>query len=148
MPLMPADLRALVVDDHTISRATLGEFLCHAGITMNDEAGSIAEASASLAGNPYDIVFLDLNLQDGSGLDLLRACRANHEYDGVAIVIVSSESADKCIIDALREGATSYIVKPISADSFAQHLNKVLKWLSLKRRDQDVQEDGPREMIS
>lgn len=124
-----SDLKALVVDDHIIIRRDLEQFLRNMGCTHVDQAPNVAEAQAKMAAARYNIVFLDWNMPGKSGFSLLQQCRANKAYDDVAFVIVSAESEDRYIIEALRAGATSYIVKPVSAATLQEHLAKVVTWI-------------------
>lgn len=133
MALDPGSLKALIVDDHISARLSLVSLLNKIGFTQVDEACSAQQAKDVMDSNTYDIIFLDWNLPDGTGLSILQRCRQDAAYDNCAFVIVSAETTDHYIIEALKAGATSYIVKPLVTDSFGQHINKVFSWLTKKR---------------
>ncbi len=124
-----SDLKALVVDDHIIIRRDLEQFLKNMGCKHIDQAGNVNDAQGKMSKEHYNIIFLDWNMPGKSGFNLLQQCRANKTYDDVAFVIVSAESDDRYIIEALKAGATSYIVKPVAESTLQEHLQKVLAWI-------------------
>jgi two-component system chemotaxis response regulator CheY len=69
-----------------------------------------------------------------SGIDFLKAVRAMDKYKSLPIVMVTSESAKFNVIEALKNGATDYITKPISSDTFKEKLGKLPQFGSLLRR--------------
>ena len=137
MTVQPASLKALVVEDDSANRLSLVSLLLKIGFTQIDEATTARQAEEAMQQKNYDIVFLDWNLPDSSGFSILEGCRSATRYDNCAFVIVSGETTDHYIIEALKAGATSYIVKPLIEESFIHHLNKVFTWLSRKREAQE-----------
>jgi len=125
----PSDLKVLVVDDHMTARAYLEKNLKAMGFAHVDQAGSTAQASEKMATTNYSIVFLDWNMPGRTGYNFMQQCRENNAYDKVAFVIVSSESGDRYVIEALKAGATSYIVKPAAENVLQEHIKKVMVWL-------------------
>ena len=63
---------------------------------------------------PYDIVFLDWNMPTISGLEVLSYFHTKPEYADTAFVMLTAESEQQNIMKAIKAGATSYIVKPVS----------------------------------
>jgi two-component system chemotaxis response regulator CheY len=124
-----SDMKVLVVDDHIIIRRDLEQFLKNMGCKHVDQAANVADAQVKLDAERYNIVFLDWNMPGKSGFHLLQQSRANKAFDNVAFVIVSAESDDRYIIEALRAGATSYIVKPVAEATLQEHLAKVTTWI-------------------
>lgn len=124
-----SELKALVVDDHMIIRRDIEQLLKNMGCRHVDQAGNVGEAQNKMEAERYNIVFLDWNMPGKSGFHLLQQCRMSSDYDGVAFVIVSAESDDRYVIEALKAGATSYIVKPVSEPVMAEHMTKVLAWI-------------------
>ncbi|MDI1227730.1 MAG: response regulator [bacterium] len=125
-----SDLRALVVDDHMIVRCDIERHIKTLGITHIDQAANVAEATAKMAGTEYNVVFLDWNMPGRSGYNMLEQCRGEEKYDNTAFVIVSAESEDRYIIEALKAGATSYIVKPVSENILREHVTRVVAWIN------------------
>lgn len=124
-----ADLKVLLVDDHMVIRHQLEGYLKAMGCKHVDQAPSVAEATNKMAATAYNVIFLDWNMPGRSGYNLLQQCRENRDYDNVAFVICSSESENRYVIEALKAGATSYIVKPVPETVFKDNLQKVLTWL-------------------
>jgi two-component system, chemotaxis family, chemotaxis protein CheY len=126
-------MRALVVDDLPYNRSNLERNLKNMGFTHVDQAANVDEAMAKMEQTAYDIVFLDWNMPGRSGFHLLKSCREERSYDHVAFVMVSSESENRTIIEALKAGATAYIVKPVQDSALLDQMNKVLEWIERRR---------------
>ncbi len=97
----------IVEDDRPLSRGialALGEALF-------THAGTLAEAETALADTPFDLVILDLNLPDGSGLDLLRRLREGGE---TPVLILTADDLESDEVAGLEAGADDYVTKPFS----------------------------------
>jgi two-component system, chemotaxis family, chemotaxis protein CheY len=129
----PADLKVLVVDDMRPDRTLLKQLLKKLGCQHVDEASDELEAADLTATMRYDVVFLDWNLPNKTGLEILRKYRVDKDYDDTAFVMFSGESESRYLIEALRTGATSYIVKPVDETAVRAHVAEVLEWLNLKK---------------
>ncbi len=101
--------RALIVDDDASFQAGLAEYVRNEGFTVAT-ATDLRRAREELAQNPPDILFLDLNLPDGSGLDLLAAAGTN----GAApeTVMITGQATVETAVNALRHGVSDYLTKP------------------------------------
>jgi two-component system chemotaxis response regulator CheY len=60
-----------------------------------------------------------------SGLDFLKKVREMEEYKNLPIIMVTSEAARYNVIEALKQGATDYIIKPVNEKIFAEKLSKI-----------------------
>jgi response regulator RpfG family c-di-GMP phosphodiesterase len=90
-------------------------------------ASTVAEARRLLAESPFDILLIDVNLPDGSGLSLARDCGP----DGPLVIVMTGNSDLQTAIDAIRHGAVDYITKPFSVGDFLQRLDRALEgWRS------------------
>lgn len=125
-----SDLKALVVDDHMIVRCDIERHLKAFGISHVDQAANVKEATDKMAETQYSVIFLDWNMPGRSGYNMLEQCRGETKYDNTAFVIVSAESEDRYIIEALKAGATSYIVKPVSENILREHVTRVVAWIN------------------
>jgi DNA-binding response OmpR family regulator len=84
-----------------------------------------------LTGKMPDLIILDINLPEVSGLDMLEFLRRRPEWKNLPIVMLSSESADAIVDKALELGADSYVKKPVTIEelekamstAFSNHLN-------------------------
>ena len=101
---------ALVVDDDGGFRESLAQLVSREGIGTV-EASSLAEARASMARSRFDLVFVDLGLPDGNGLELLESQAP--EQDRPDLVVITGNATLETAIDALRRGALDFLTKPI-----------------------------------
>ena len=73
-------------------------------------------ARALLAGQRPDLLILDINMPEVSGLDLLEFIRSRRQWDDLPVIMFSSEAADVQVDHALALGADAYIFKPVTLD--------------------------------
>ena len=69
-----------------------------------------------LTGKTPELLLLDINMPEVSGLDLLEFLRRRREWKGLPIVMLSSETAESMVDKALRLGADSYLMKPVTIE--------------------------------
>jgi two-component system, chemotaxis family, chemotaxis protein CheY len=136
---MARSLRILLIDDQSLIRRAMDEYLRHLGHADVDHASGGTEAQALLNARhdvacPYDIVFTDRIMPDMDGMMLLRSCRADCRFDRTAFVILSGESEVSCILEALGCGATSYMIKPATAETFRRTIVAMTEWLDRIRK--------------
>ncbi|MGA1825266.1 MAG: ATP-binding protein [bacterium] len=135
------DITILIVDDDFNARKTFGNILKLQGYTVESVA-TASEAISHIKDKFYHIVFIDLRLPDRSGLDVLRSIKDIHE-DTMAIMVTAYASIDSSI-EAMNQGAYSYIMKPINMDYLQVVLEKALEKQSLsmdnKRLLRELQE--------
>ncbi len=116
----------LVVDDSRIMRNIVRntvlalKFPCHF-----IEAANGKEALEQIERNIVHLVLLDWNMPELSGLDFLKKVRSLPDKQNIPIIMVTSEAAKYNVIEALKNGATDYIVKPISEDILLEKLAKI-----------------------
>lgn len=102
--------RVLLVDDHELIRNGLsGVFDIQEDMTVVGVAASVAEALAKYAELRPDVVVTDLQLQDGTGLDIVRAVRKGN--DTVGLVVLTMHSGDDQIFAAMEAGASGFVGK-------------------------------------
>lgn len=102
-----AEVRVLVVDDEPSVRTLLADVLEAEGFAVDPDR-TLASATRRLAGGGYDLVVVDKNLPDGSGIELVReAARAD-----VPAVLVTAYPSASTVVDALSAGAKDYLAKP------------------------------------
>jgi two-component system phosphate regulon response regulator PhoB len=124
-----AETRVLVVDDNVVVRKLIENNLAVMGFKTIDSASNSQEAQDKIAQAAYDIVFLDWNMPGKSGYALMQEYREDRKYDRIAFVMVTAESQERYMREALKAGATSYITKPIAPATFQDKVGKVLAWL-------------------
>lgn len=107
--IAPKLFRILVIDDHPSVRYGVKQAIESAGMVCCGEAASRAEAFAQIAHKSPDGVILDLNLPDGSGLDIVQWIRKHSQ--NVAIVILTFSDEESQLIAAMRAGASAFVKK-------------------------------------
>jgi len=138
-----ANLKVLVADDHFLIRQFVRNTLQESKITNVQTAADGNEAidlvqKAYEAHQSYDIVFLDWNMPTISGLEVLSYFRAKPEYADTAFVMLTAESEQQNIMKAIKAGATSYIIKPVSPSDLGKKLIEINEWIKRKRQTTQV----------
>ncbi|MDR0497247.1 MAG: response regulator [Treponema sp.] len=117
----------LVVDDSRIMRNIVKNYFTEQKIPCQYlEAENGTEALDILMKQPVDLILLDWNMPKLSGIDFLKKVRAMNKYMKLPIIMVTSESAKYNVIEALKVGATDYIIKPINGKLFAEKISKIV----------------------
>lgn len=80
-----------------------------------------------LAGEPPDIMVLDINMPEVSGLDLLEFLRRRPEWQDLPVVMLSSEAADVTVDEAMELGADGYVMKPVTLEELEVVLKKAFQ---------------------
>jgi len=116
----------LVVDDSRIMRNIVKNTFAGMNIPCQFvEAGNGREALVQLEKQEINLVLLDWNMPELSGLDFLKKIRAMEKYKTLPVIMVTSEAARYNVIEALKNGATDYIIKPVNERSFKEKLSKI-----------------------
>lgn len=116
----------LVVDDSRIMRNIVKNTFSAMGIPCDFvEAGNGREALSQLESRDIHLVLLDWNMPELSGLDFLKKVRAMEKYADLPVIMVTSEAARYNVIEALKNGATDYIIKPVNEKSFREKISKI-----------------------
>lgn len=116
-------MRALVIDDSRTVRAIIGQILREMGMDVL-EAGHGREGLDQLQRNPdIDLVLVDWNMPEMDGLDFIRAVRSQRVYNGVRILMVTTETETEQVTRALTAGADEYLMKPFTREVLVAKLN-------------------------
>ncbi|MDR1174796.1 MAG: response regulator [Treponema sp.] len=116
----------LVVDDSRIMRNIVKNIFMELKIPCQFlEAANGVEALQQLQLNSINLILLDWNMPELSGIDFLKQVRAIGQYKDLPIIMVTSESAKYNVIEALKNGATDYIIKPINEKIFREKLSRI-----------------------
>jgi two-component system chemotaxis response regulator CheY len=116
----------LVVDDSRIMRNIVKNTFSELKIPCQFlEAGNGKEALQQLQHQTVHLILLDWNMPELSGIDFLKQVRAMAQYKSLPIIMVTSESAKYNVIEALKHGATDYIIKPVNEKIFIEKLSKI-----------------------
>ena len=133
-------MNSLIVDDSSTMRKLILDALHHVGIGHADEASDGAEAVERCRGRRYDLILMDWNMPTMSGVDALMAIRKLGSK--AAIVMVTTESEKDRVVEAIQDGADSYVIKPFQIPVFVERIEAVLKKIPPARPS----EDAPAEM--
>ena len=87
-------------------------------------AGTLSQARGMLAQRKFDLLILDVNLPDGSGLDLLREVR---QGDAVPVILLTARDLEMDVVTGLESGADDYITKPFSLAILRARVNAQLR---------------------
>jgi DNA-binding NtrC family response regulator len=131
----------LVVDDTPIIRKSLEERLRGKRYAVST-AGSISEAEKRLAGNSFDLIFLDMELPDGDGRVFIE--RMSHTEPKPLVVMITANGSIESVVECMRSGAFDYVTKPFSMTQ----IDLVLKKASVFQRAVKVTDFLNRDSIS
>ena len=124
------NMRFLVVDDFSTMRRIVRNLLKELGFTDVDEAEDGAVALQKLRSIPFDFVISDWNMPNMDGLVLLQHIRADEALKKIPVLMVTAEARKEDIVLAAQSGAAGYIVKPFTAATLDEKLNKILQNLA------------------
>jgi two-component system, chemotaxis family, chemotaxis protein CheY len=126
---MPLDrnLPILIVDDYRSMLRIIRNLLRQLGLVRVDEATDGAMALAMMRQKSYGLVISDWNMQPMTGLELLKAVRADPVLTATPFIMVTAESKTGNVLAARDAGVDNYIVKPFSADTLKGKITGVLQ---------------------
>jgi two-component system repressor protein LuxO len=133
--------RALLVEDTAALAAVYAEYLRGAGLDPTHARG-VEEALTLAARAPPDCVLLDLRLPDGDGMTVLRALR--REQPDVPVVVMTANGSVSRAVEAMRDGAADFLVKPFTGERLGVTLANVLDRARLRREVRDLTASQPR----
>jgi two-component system chemotaxis response regulator CheY len=119
----------LVVDDFGTMRRIVRNLLKELGYTNADEAEDGAMALAKLRKESFDFVVSDWNMPVMDGLTMLQQIRADPALAKIPVLMVTAEAKKENIIAAAQAGANGYVVKPFTAATLEEKLNKIFEKL-------------------
>lgn len=119
----------LVVDDFSTMRRIVRNLLKELGFTDVQEAEDGVDALAKLRAGDFEFVVSDWNMPNMTGIDLLRAIRADAKLKHLPVLMVTAEAKKENIIEAAQAGASGYVVKPFTAATLDEKLKKIFATL-------------------
>jgi two-component system chemotaxis response regulator CheY len=124
-------LKFLVVDDFSTMRRIVRNLLKELGFTNVEEAEDGAVALARLKQGGVDFVVSDWNMPNMDGLTLLQNVRADPKIKGLPFLMITAEAKKENIIAAAQAGASGYIVKPFTAATLQEKLEKIFEKIGI-----------------
>jgi len=124
------NMRFLVVDDFSTMRRIVRNLLKELGFTNVDEAEDGQVALHKLKTQHFDFIVSDWNMPNMTGIELLRAVRADAQIKGIPFLMITAEAKRENIIEAAMAGASGYIVKPFTAATLEEKMSKIFQALN------------------
>jgi two-component system chemotaxis response regulator CheY len=124
-----SEIRTLIVDDSSVMRKIVERALRQAGLELMTvhEAGSGTEGLDLLRAKQVDLILSDINMPSMDGLEFLRQLRAQNLAPGVPVVMITTESSEEHVKQAILAGAQGYIRKPFTADQVKERVLPLLQ---------------------
>jgi two-component system chemotaxis response regulator CheY len=122
------EIRALIVDDSSVMRKIVERSLRQAGLIplVVLEAGSGTEGLDLLKVNQVHLILPDINMPSMDGLEFLRQIEAQNLAPGVPVVMITTESSEEHVKQAILSGAKGYIRKPFTAEQVKERVLPLL----------------------
>ena len=122
-------MNILVVDDFSTMRRIVKNLLVEIGFSNIAEADDGKTALPILEAGGIDFLVTDWNMPGMPGIDLLKAVRANPELATLPVLMVTAEAKREQIMEAAEAGVNGYVVKPFTADTLKEKVDKVFERL-------------------
>lgn len=124
---MDKNMKILVVDDFPTMRRIIKNLLSELGFSNVAEADDGSTALPMLQGGGFDYLITDWNMPNMTGLDLLKAVRADGTLASMPVLLVTAEAKREQIVEAAQAGVNGYVVKPFTAETLKEKLEKTLE---------------------
>ncbi len=123
---MSKNLRFLVVDDFSTMRRIVKNLLNDLGYANVAEADDGQSALPMLKSGGFDFLVTDWNMPGMPGLDLLKAVRADPQLAKMPVLMLTAEAKREQIIEAAQAGVNGYVIKPFTAITLKEKIDKIL----------------------
>ncbi|NBX15786.1 MAG: response regulator [Proteobacteria bacterium] len=126
MPMPPPELKILIVDDFPTMRKIVRQVLRQLGYENVQEAedGEAALRTLRQKGD-FEFVISDWNMPNITGIELLKSVRSDPQLKGLPFLMVTAEADKENIVEAVKSGVSSYIVKPFNAATLKEKIEKI-----------------------
>jgi two-component system chemotaxis response regulator CheY len=121
------DMKILIVDDFSTMRRIIKNLLRDLGFSNTSEADDGQTALPMLQNGNFDFLVTDWNMPGMSGIDLLKAVRADDRLKTMPILMVTAEAKRDQIIEAAQAGVNGYVVKPFTAAVLKEKIEKIFE---------------------
>lgn len=116
----------IIDDDEEMSRA-IGLMLKVLNCEVKTFQSARPAVQTLLAGTPPELLFVDINMPEVSGLDMLEFLRRRKEWKNLPVIMLSYEAADSIVDRALQMGADSYLIKPVTIEELEKAMTSALQ---------------------
>lgn len=124
---MDKNIKILIVDDFSTMRRIIKNLLRDLGFNNTAEADDGLTALPMLQTGNFDLLVTDWNMPGMQGIDLLKAVRADGKLATLPVLMVTAEQKREQIIEAAKAGVNGYIVKPFTAQTLKEKLEKIFE---------------------
>ena len=124
---MNKDMKILIVDDFSTMRRIIKNLLRDLGFTNTADADDGNTALPMLQSGKYDFLVTDWNMPGMTGIDLLKAVRADPNLAHLPVLMVTAEQKREQIVEAAQAGVNGYIVKPFTAVTLKEKIDKIFE---------------------
>jgi two-component system chemotaxis response regulator CheY len=123
------EIRTLIVDDSSVMRKIVERALRQAGLDglVVVEAANGVEGLEALKAAPVDLILSDINMPAMDGLEFVRQIRDQKLAVGVPVVMITTESSEEHVKQAIQAGARGYIRKPFTAEQVKERVLPLVK---------------------
>ena len=118
-------MKVLVVDDFSTMRRIVKNILRQLGFENIVEADDGETAVRKLESERIDFVVSDWNMPKMSGLELLKWVRSHPEFKDMPFLMVTAEAQKENVLEAVKAKVSNYIVKPFTAETLAEKIDKI-----------------------
>jgi len=124
-----SEIRTLIVDDSSVMRKIVERALRQAGLEsmVVREAANGVEGLEVLRTGPVDLILSDINMPSMDGLEFLRRIRAENLAPGVPVVMITTESSEEHVKQAIAAGARGYIRKPFTSEQVKERVLPLIR---------------------
>jgi two-component system chemotaxis response regulator CheY len=123
---MDTNIKVLIVDDFATMRKVIRNLLKQSGYENIVEAEDGVMALSELKANRIDFVISDWNMPNMTGLELLKAVRADGDLSKTPFLMVTAEALQDNVVQAVKAGVDNYIVKPFTADVLSEKITEIV----------------------
>ncbi len=123
---MNKELKFLVVDDSITMRRIVLNTLKTLGFTEIVEASDGRDAYAKLYIENPNFIITDWNMPNMSGLELVTTVRNDEKFKNIPILMVTTRGMRQDILDALKAGINSYVVKPFTSSTLKEKIEQIM----------------------
>ncbi len=117
----------LVVDDFSTMRKIIKNSLQSMGFTKIIEAHDGIDAFEKLQQEDVCLIVSDWNMPRMSGIDLLKKVKSDERLSKIPFIMVTAEGQKECVIEAIKNGVSNYVVKPFTTEILEQKIQQILK---------------------
>jgi two-component system chemotaxis response regulator CheY len=125
-------MKILIVDDFSTMRRIIKNLLRDLGFNNTTEADDGLTALPILQAGGIDFLVTDWNMPGMQGIDLLKTVRADEKLSSIPVLMVTAETKREQIIEAAQAGVNGYVVKPFTAATLKEKIDKIFERIDAK----------------